>query len=1047
MKNNKYFLYVIFIISCFLIFDKKVEAVINGGINNGNKNYVIKDATNYGDIVTSGGYLGVSYEVIGNSDASSFCIDPGLLSPKGLGYKYKRELNLNTSLDQKFYKAYLFYVNNLTAHDSKETTRYHTDVVLRSILKDYGYVTYTSSATRDNQYFGTNGIVDYIQGKIGFDNINWSLGGNTKSKSENCNYWTGTSNINGCKSKFEEAKKYYNNYKNFGLTWNNPISITPTVEKTEATDEETGYYTFNFEIKFSDGTYNFFDYSNYNNGFGMAAYFSYSLGNINDSYGLEGNTLDYSGSGYITDNNSTANIFVKISEETYNVIKNNDPNGEVFIKLNYEYYHPLSPENVFVNSYVDTLTGSTTQQRMVVFSNYIHKDVAYAGRSVDEDQIDYSYCQQNGNIFYYNGSEVSLNEYKEKCSCASINSSSITNYSMKNIYNNLCPTENSESYTSSLNRCTDSENGKNTITHSYTKSNAINEYCPLTCMETINVENFTDRYSVLAGKYFELDVYPKLMSNKNCSVDVKYNNWNTDYITLLNDEISAVNKRLRDYAINNPRSSSTISCSCGENCITYGTRYNYQYIEYSYNNSSRKITSSTKTGSYKTGDCGNTKPSTYSDSYNSNVIATKISNLNTHFNKLSACNKYLNDLGTSYYKFSGDLSFYYNQTYSKLGSVWNNNKPDGEDDDSAFIQIPSNTDDYSDGYKEESGTNFNSSSYTSDSYEYAYISSTTAEAATSSNKYIGSSQYTDYSITRIRSYSSSYEPSVSKYVDSYTGIISSRASNLKNAVSLIGSVKNNVYDTNVSTIAKTYTSDYLSAYQNYYVFKSLGDNNEIFNYYNDKTIYSTGNPLYSVDDSNKLKRYCDYEITNDIIEGCEDGSCKSKPNFVFRIVDSNNIDPNNRLLDKTTGRIIDYSENVDSTGTSNGFKNWRNEKGKTVKTAIENSDTFNPENLEYSFVLDSATIEAIREYNTDSVYCDAESGCSSLYSRIDLSGSELYCEEDGNKCKSTFIDEAMKNNSSILNTSKFALTTNGRSTWKNYEEKDGKYYIDGEKIR
>ena len=1028
---------VLFIISCFLMFDIKAAAVINGGINNGNKNYVMKDATNYGGEVTSGGYLGVSYEVIGNSNASSFCIDPGLHSPD-VGYKYYRELNLSTSLDQKFYKAYLFYVNNLTAGDSKDSTRYHTDIVLRSILRDHGYVTYTSSATRDNQYFGTNGIIDYIQGKIGFDNIDWSLGRNTQTKSENCNYWAGTSNIESCESKFATAQNYYNSYKSFGLTWNNPISITPTVEKTEATDEESGYYTFNFEIKFSNGTYNFFDYSNYNNGFGMAAYFDYSLGNINDSYSLEGNALDYSGNGYITNNNSTVNIFVKISEETYNAIKNNDPNGEVFIKLNYEYYHPLSPENVFVNSYVDTLTGSTTKQRMVVFSNYIHKDVAYAGRSADEEHLDYNYCQQNGNIFYYNGSEVSLNEYKDKCTCASINSSSITNYSMKNIYNSLCPTTNIENYTSTLNRCTDSEAGKNTITHSYTKL-AINEYCPLTCTETINVENFTDRYSVLAGKYFELDKYPKLVSTKNCSVDVKYtglNGWNTDYVTLLNDEINAVNKRLRDYAINNPYSSREISCSCGEGCIDYGTLYYYQYKEYSYNTSSRTINSSNRNGSYKTGSCGNTKPSTNSDSYNSNVITTKISNLNTHFNKLSTCNKYLNDLGSSYYQFSGDLSFYYQQQYSKLGNKWNSEKPDGEDDDSKFIQIPSNTDGYSEGYKEESGTSYNDSKYTNDSFSYIYISNTTSIDATSSDRYIGGYQNNNYSITRIRSYSSSYEPSVSKYVDSYTGIISSNASNLKNPVLI-----DNVYDTNVSTIAKTYTSNPLSAYQNYYVFKSLGDNNEIFNYYNGITMYPTGNPLYSAEDANKLKRYCDYEVVNDIITGCEDSSC-----IVFRVVDSNNIDPNNRLIDKITGDIISYSENVDD-GTSNGFKNWRNEKGKTVKTAIENSDTFNPGNLEYSFTLDSATIKAIRNYNTDNVYCTEEDGCTPLYSRTDLNGSMLYCESDGSECKSTFIDEAMQNTSSILKTSKFALTINGRNTWKDYEVIDGKYYIDGKKIR
>ena len=124
---------------------------------------------------------------------------------------------------------------------------------------------------------------------------------------------------------------------------------------------------------------------------------------------------------------------------------------------------------------------------------------------------------------------------------------------------------------------------------------------------------------------------------------------------------------------------------------------------------------------------------------------------------------------------------------------------------------------------------------------------------------------------------------------------------------------------------------------------------------------------------------------------------------------------------------------------SKGFKNWNNEKGKTVKNAIEESDTFNPNNLEYSFILDSATIQSIRKYNENKSYSNVDS------EKIDGVNSLLECE-NGTKCLSSFITAASDGNT-VLFDKKFALNTNGRATWKVYENKDGKNYIDGKEIK
>lgn len=917
------------------------------------------------------------YSVFKTVDAYSYsgeqeyalCIDPGKNSPydeygKPYDYNYVRSIQTSGN-DLYFYRIYQKYVNAVGYdYGGKENYLQQVDIMSRYLIHHA------------------------IPG--------WSLDGSTFDKNKLLNN--------------SAAKKFYDEAMVMDL-WNNPLDFDTSVEF----DTSEQLYIFKITVNFTDSANQYFyDTSlglingDYNIGYGDA-FFEYEF-QINDGAYDFGNAVSYNGaiSGTINkwmDNpNKSLSFEMKMTKTIYDAIF--EAQGKVYLNLKYSTYNAMSDENVI---FVKRHKASTTNQRMLVFTKYVKNGVI----STDDETSDgfsEPLCKQEGDNFYYDNVLISIDDYIARCNCTAVNRATITNASKKEKYNSICGAVDiieSETFTSTMESCDSGDNGNNTITHNYTSKIASNnEYCSLECTETINVNNFTDKYTVLAGTFFELDNYPSLTATKDCKVNVFYYNWELNYENLVNAEINAVNKRLRDYAINNPDNSSSITCNCGEYSCDSGTKHSYKYKVYYYDVSSKRISYYEKKESYKTGDCGDTKPSTNTDSYNESIVSTKISSLNDHFKKLKDCNKYLYGLGDNYYKFEADLSFYYNQTYSKLGGRWNNNKPDNEDDDSSYTIKLKDDDGYSSGYKENSGTNYDSSNYITDTYEYAYISSTSTSEASINNSYIGNGSYQnkDYEITRIKNFASNYEPSVPKYVDAFTGIVSSRVSNLENPISLIGSVSNNVYDTNVTAIAKQEND-------NYYQFSTLGDNNEIGEHYNSTNV-------------EKLKRYCKYEITNDIITRCEGATCESdsKLNIIYRVVDENNIDPNGRL------------------NTNNGFKNWKNKKGEVVKYEIENGDTYNPDNLEYSFTLDSATIKKIREYNAN---CDGTGNCEPIsYSSTNQSYSTLDCNDDGNECTTKFIDELYKSDGYFGKN--IATNIDGRNKWKYliYNDTDGKWSIE-----
>ena len=930
------------------------------------------------------------------------CLDPGLYDPIGSNkkaYNYFRNLDLSLPCDKDFYKVYQYYVNDVAAAKTSLNETYYLEqanVALRVFAIQNGCdIKYLKNAL-NNQFH--NNIYPYM------------IGGN--SSIGDISGW-------GTKEQLKVLKKHYERVRDGGFLWNNPLKITPSWKY----DNENNKYVFNFEIKFTNETSQYFDsgdsnlYSgDYDIGDGHAV-FGYTLLINNGAYSIEGNTLSgTNGNGCIsaydtsctTSNpNSTRNIKLEMSKDTYDSIVSQS--GKVTISLNYNTYHPMAEDNVVLNYIGESDMTEYNYQRMVVFSKVHKRGTINADGSLSENV---NYCKQDGSKFYYGNSEVNLETYKAKCGCSNINSYSLSNNNLKNIYSNLCPNVSSNTYSSTLSDCSnEADLGKNTLTHN-TKS-SLSTYCTLSCDETVDVNNMVGKFSAEAGKTFQFEKYPTLTANKECRVNVNYSSWHNDYNALLNQEVYAYNEYVKREAIKDP-STSSVSCSCGENCTVHRTVYYASYPVYYLRNNS--ILSETKNVSW--GGCrGTSAPDTTSNA--EQKFKDNYDKLMNHFKQLKTCNSYLNKLGSdvvaddqTFYNFGANLKFYYEQTISDGNSgqykatIMRNDSKKNNVDDSSFSS-KSSIIDSSGNYKDYDVDDSNAN-------QYVYISNTGDVNSIYNTGKIGVSN--DYEIVRNVKYKyDDYSPNVPKYVDTYTNIISSDKKSLQNPVEL-----GYVYDTDVAALAKKDN-------KTLYAFTSVGEKGSKGQ--TTDSIYD----YFIANDKSKLERTCTYEITNDIIV-CNDSSCKTDPekikngdpvnpssNIAFRIVDPKNIDPNGRLGSK-------------------GFKNWNNDKGTAVKNVIEESDVFNPNNLEYSFTLDSATIQSIRTYNSDrNSYSNVN---SETFNGV---GSLLECE-NGTKCLSSFITAASDGNT-VLFDKKFALNTNGRTTWKVYENKDGKNYIDGKEIK
>lgn len=796
--------------------------------------------------------------------------------------------------------------------------------------------------------------------------------------------------------------------------WKNPLKITSTVKNPDL-GKDDGYYEYEIKINFK-GEYNYFNDKDV--GFGPS-YFKYKL-QINDQDiddGLiDGNNIKVEGNSHknIINDNTGESVKVSIKKATYDDLAEKN-GGKVYVKLKYETYNVMSPSNVIIVS-----GPNENEQRMVVFRKNVEEGTYTTTKKFIEKTEKQCFQDKVNKLFYYEGNKVGFDTYLENCGCSKVDATSLGDLE-KPIFNGKCKSTNKDDYESTLNVCKDDEktekaqhtdDGQNKLRHISKTSFIDGQYCDLICEEEIITDGFTNnQLSVFAGKKF-LPSTPKLTANKVCNIKVDYGTWETDYEKLLDDEIEALNKLVYDEAVNDTNNTIETQVSCGNS--EYTSLYEFKYNVYGIKNNSIEIVRTNVSETY--GGCENRiKPRTNSLEKNQDILSIKKTNIENHFKKLNNCGNKLKEMGEKeedFYNFNVKLNFYYNQHYitvkgnSDSNGNWNNKKLNDEPDDSNMELINGKTNkktgDYTtngtnDYISEGTKINYNNYEeyYNKNNVSYLYIESDTNINSTYAAG-LNSDKYNEY-INRQYEYKYEFRPSILKYSDVLTGQISSDKSKLSNPVNI-----GRVYDTDVT--AKT-QQEY-----NYYSFINLGDESSISNYYNNNG--TKVQKLNEPEGIKELRRYCTYNITNKIITSKPNDNPDDNPddkpsdnpndykyNVIYRVVDPNNIDPNNRL------------------NNTDGLKNWNQNQ---INNANEN-DTFNPDKLEYSFTLDSKTIKEIREYNKK----DGNSYSDKKYISCEVNVNSG--ENTGKKCKSKFIENASDGKEDF--STKFATNISGRDKW------------------
>ena len=473
---------------------------------------------------------------------------------------------------------------------------------------------------------------------------------------------------------------------------------------------------------------------------------------------------------------------------------------------------------------------------------------------------------------------------------------------------------------------------------------------------------------IKAGMYFELN-FPSTVSKKKCEIITNYDSWNKDYESSLKDAVSVYNDYV--YKSSQDQSSYTEPCNCSTNpetgiktcstCRYYVVSYGYTPILISDNTLSY--------GSYKSGS------STYDSNQQSRIdsevaeaskaLQASMSNLVSIFNKYKQCGSYLKNYSLGTYNESITIKYEQDLYSDGLGVL---NKA----------------------YEKSFEPNIVSSDPNINTFEETF--------STLSIGGIGTEKVVFYREINSNS-KSSYNSFGNTFTSSYFGEFydSSKANSL-----LLNS--DNKFVINVdATATKKANNNYT------FIYTKLGYDNDIYNYFLSKKEITSVDGVNRVSSLDDLKRSCTYGTVNDLlcIPNTEDLVCgtngKVSTKILFKIVDSDNIDPNGRITDEDK---------------TNGYKNWENKLD--VLISLQDEDTFNPENIEYSFDLDSAAIKKIREYN------------DTLDSYGDYTGYE--CDSNGNFCKSSFITTVT--NGGYLNSynfdKPFAKIVTGRKEWMVY---------------
>ena len=918
------------------------------------------------ELLTAGGarYLVVGFNsynsMYGNGVA--FCIDPALTTPT-VSFTNIRELNLSTEFDTKVYQMYQKLVNDLQFSESgSNLQRAMFEAALRvwAVKYGYAYVTPASSIDYPSEAKAFVECADEIDDSILCDS--------------GCKYkpseFSGNVGTNNCFGSYEtgsnSVKTYYNRNS---LIWTNPFSEDFVKTELKAPSGTERNYVMTFTIA---NINKFFENSKAVSTLGLsAANFEATVyfGDTDCSTSTCDATItnNASGGAKVSLNSSSSSelkFTITMTPEQYTQTISS---GVSKISLKYKYNHPMNSSNGYFSRKNASISD---EQRMFGILNYVEegvKDIALVEPKNLCEHVNYNdYILADGSNSYL------LKDFIDSCGCGAVEINLINEYWMDE-YQNYCGVD--VVVTSNLNSCTVNSPSTENYNISYTEQNEINKYCKWTCKETINFNDVVGKYgNIKAGTYFELS-YPTTLAKKYCSVTVEYRKWEEDYQKRLDraaKEYSGWQKQINAVWTTGAQCSCFFGGECTpqywqeytstyENCKVDGFGFDCRVIPSNGRICGERVTF----GSYAAFIAANNK-----------AVET--------LGMLGTCNNFLNSLGEdeSFYKYEEDLNFYYEQELF-------------ENENTGIERAIKINDDYNLGYVNkndivEEETSIKCTGDVRYCYKFNEKAFDTLRFEKTKIPYTGNTDET-YTIKRYVTYKNTYTKD-EKYTKSYFGNVKVYPVVGDNNIHL-----GKVYDINFNAIKKNNN-------KNYFEFDALGDNNKIYNYFRNGGKIIDQDGVERASSLEDLKRYCSYSTINELscVPGTGDTDCltgtKPGTKIIFKVVDPEDIDPNGRLDED-----------------NQGFENW---KGKTiVKDAIEEADTFNPNNIEYTFELDAATIKAIREYNETTKYSDY---------------TDYNCDTNGNYCLSGFITTA--DSGGMINgydfEDSFATIKNGRKKWK-----------------
>ncbi len=518
---------------------------------------------------------------------------------------------------------------------------------------------------------------------------------------------------------------------------------------------------------------------------------------------------------------------------------------------------------------------------------------------------------------------------------------------------------------------------------STTNKYTINKYCPIKCSETFTYTYPSIFETVKSGTYFQLIYTPQVKSTYTCTETYYYTLWESDYNTAIENEKKAYVDKLNAESINAISSIGTGVES--SDCDTYTSGETTRHY--------KKYTISVTPKKYSNGTISDATTDVYASKCETRSNAVQLSDLkdklyeeiNQQLNTTQKLSVIKNNPSKTYDEEKGkrtaletmNTTCYDTLSESKISTdSFYTVKP------SVKMVYDSDTTIEKDAELTTSKPYYNNDSIDRSDEKKAFTISYGDVNETKEVYTLG----TNHVVTRTKKVNYEFHTNYNYYASFYTGSINSDNKGIK-----LG----NVFPVKIAS-SGTRNVKFVMDTTN----STLSGNVK-------KVLNSGDNDTYT----------CTYNITNDAVVLDEETKNKTenekkyKTTFFVRPIATNDVDPNNRLDKGLLGA------------------NWSSTKGQALMKIIEdkskNQNTYNPDNLEYSFTLNANTLDQIRKYND-----------GKEYDNVDWSEN---CNGLGMECESKFLNGL---STGSLGTS---MDVNGVNA-KLIGRKNRKYYINGQWI-